>query len=164
MRWIFNTARYEVQLMGCDAQFYWRQSSTIIVLLHNKLLIITWIGMERFFNRICMILPWYGNIFTLLILCELNSSVTGGYTFKRTSNAELSWCFSLLVWISRWTKIRIADHLRRSCDVTVTYTMCNYRKTHWGPVMHICVGDLTIIGSDNGLSHDQRQAIIRTNA
>ena len=29
---------------------------------------------------------------------------------------------------------------------------------------HICVSDLTIIGSDNGLSPGRRQAIIRTNA
>ena len=30
--------------------------------------------------------------------------------------------------------------------------------------MHICVGKLTIIASDNGLSPDRRQAIIWTNA
>ena len=30
--------------------------------------------------------------------------------------------------------------------------------------MHICVGNLTIIGSDNGLSHGRRQSIIWTNA
>ena len=30
--------------------------------------------------------------------------------------------------------------------------------------MHICVNNLTIIGSDNGLSPGRRQAIIRTNA
>ena len=30
--------------------------------------------------------------------------------------------------------------------------------------MHICVSDLTIIGSDNGLSPDQHQSIILTNA
>ena len=29
---------------------------------------------------------------------------------------------------------------------------------------HICVNDLTSIGSDNGLSPGRRQAIIRTNA
>ena len=29
---------------------------------------------------------------------------------------------------------------------------------------HICVSDLTIIGSDNGLLPDRRQAITRTNA
>ena len=36
--------------------------------------------------------------------------------------------------------------------------------THWGRVTHICVGNLTTIGSDNGLSPDRRQAIIWTNA
>ena len=36
--------------------------------------------------------------------------------------------------------------------------------THWGRVTHICVGNLTLIGSDNGLSPDRRQAIIWTNA
>ena len=30
--------------------------------------------------------------------------------------------------------------------------------------MHICIGNLTIIGSDNGLSPGRRQAIIWTNA
>ena len=34
--------------------------------------------------------------------------------------------------------------------------------TYW--VTHICVGKRTIIGSDNGLSPDRRQAIIWTNA
>ena len=37
-------------------------------------------------------------------------------------------------------------------------------KTHWGRVTHICIGNLTIIGSDNGLSPERRQAIIWTNA
>ena len=36
--------------------------------------------------------------------------------------------------------------------------------THWSRVTHICVGNLTIIGSDNGLSPGRRQAIIWTNA
>ena len=36
--------------------------------------------------------------------------------------------------------------------------------THWGRVTHICVSDLTSIGSDNGLSPGRHQAIIRTNA
>ena len=34
---------------------------------------------------------------------------------------------------------------------------------HWRRVTHICVGKLTIVGSDNGLSPAGRQAIIRTN-
>ena len=36
--------------------------------------------------------------------------------------------------------------------------------THWGRVTHICVSNLTIIGSDNGLSPGRRQAIIWPNA
>ena len=36
--------------------------------------------------------------------------------------------------------------------------------THWGRVTHICVGKITIIGSDNGLSPERRQAMIWTNA
>ena len=35
--------------------------------------------------------------------------------------------------------------------------------THWSRVTHICVSDLTLIGSDNGLSLGRRQAIIWTN-
>ena len=36
--------------------------------------------------------------------------------------------------------------------------------THWGRVTHICINNLTIIGSDNGLLPGRRQAIIWTNA
>ena len=36
--------------------------------------------------------------------------------------------------------------------------------THWGQVMDICVCNLTTIGSDNGLSSGQNQAIIWANA
>ena len=38
------------------------------------------------------------------------------------------------------------------------------RLTLWGRVTHICVSNLTTIGSDNGLSPCWRQAIIWTNA
>ena len=36
--------------------------------------------------------------------------------------------------------------------------------THWGQVTQICVNNLTIISSDNGLSPHRRQAIIWTDA
>ena len=44
-----------------------------------------------------------------------------------------------------------------------THSECS-ALTHWGRVTHICVGKLTIIGSDNGLSPERRKAIIWTNA
>ena len=43
-------------------------------------------------------------------------------------------------------------------------SLCSAVLTHWGRVTHICVGKLTIIGSDNGLSPCRRQAVIWTNA
>ena len=36
--------------------------------------------------------------------------------------------------------------------------------THWARMMHICLGNLTIIGSGNGLPPVRRQAIIWANA
>ena len=45
----------------------------------------------------------------------------------------------------------------------VSDILVNIGLTHWGGVTHICIGDLTIIGSDNGLSPGQHQSIIRTN-
>ena len=37
------------------------------------------------------------------------------------------------------------------------------KLTHWGRVTHICVGNLNMIGSENGLSPSRHQAIIWTN-
>ena len=56
------------------------------------------------------------------------------------------------------------------CHVTnvnlraVICQMASLALTHWGRVTHICIGNVTIIGSDNGLSPDRRQAIIWINA
>ena len=48
--------------------------------------------------------------------------------------------------------------------VIFLYAFLCFLLTHWCRVRHICVGKLTIIGSDNGLSPERRQAIIWTNA
>ena len=53
----------------------------------------------------------------------------------------------------------------RDCLIWGVYkTHSPWTLTHWGRVTHICVGKLTIIGSDNGLSPGRRQSIIWTNA
>ena len=57
-----------------------------------------------------------------------------------------------------WT-ITICDEVQTSTN----RSHFNY-LTHWGRVTHICVSNLTIIGSDNGLSPGRHQAIIWTNA
>ena len=48
--------------------------------------------------------------------------------------------------------------------VTDTIAILSAVLTHWGRVTHICLGNLTTIGSDNSLSPGLRQAIICTNA
>ena len=45
-----------------------------------------------------------------------------------------------------------------------SFCLTGVSLTHWGRVTHIYVSKLTIIGSDNGLPPDRRQAIIWTNA
>ena len=50
---------------------------------------------------------------------------------------------------------RLAYSLKGDTDSTLT---------HWGRVTHICVSNLTIIGSDNGLAPTRHQAIIWTSA
>ena len=70
--------------------------------------------------------------------------------------------------------IEISDGLmensRKSVDIEDTeeevyiFSLNMLPLTHWGRVTPICVGKLTIVGSDNGLSPGRRQAIIWTNA
>ena len=48
--------------------------------------------------------------------------------------------------------------------IVMVMIICIMVLTQWGRVTHICVGKLTIIASDNGLSPGRRQAIIWTNA
>ena len=49
-------------------------------------------------------------------------------------------------------------------EIMLEFQMPNiFYLTHLGRVTHICVSELTIIGSDNGLSPGRRQAIIWTN-
>ena len=54
-------------------------------------------------------------------------------------------------WFKKWVRV---------------IQLCAYglRLTHWGRGTHICVSELTIIGSDNGLSPGRRQAIMWNNA
>ena len=59
-----------------------------------------------------------------------------------------------LIWSYVGTKINPEEQ---------TYHVIKW-LTHWGRVKHICISNLTIIGSDDGLLPHRRQAIIWTNA
>ena len=54
-------------------------------------------------------------------------------------------------------------HLKISSAKWVLFCLGLNVLTHWGRVMYICVGNLAIIGSDNGLVPGRHQAIIWTN-
>ena len=74
------------------------------------------------------------------------------FTFKHYAFVCRLWsCHPNKFWIVWWWKTLIYLYVRQRS------------LTHWGRVTHVCVGKLTIIGSDNGLSPGRRQAIIWTN-
>ena len=66
--------------------------------------------------------------------------------------------------------VMILSRRSQYCMISKTPQICRFifnpcmLLTHWGRVTQICVGKLTIIDSDNGLSPGRRQAIIWTNA
>ena len=69
------------------------------------------------------------------------------------------------------TKRHITNHVQHSWDVLYTTLWTSnhlssvpHSLTHWGWVTHICVSELPIIASDNGLLPGGCHAIIWTNA
>ena len=66
------------------------------------------------------------------------------------------------IWIPKFSFKKM--HLNMSSAKCQQFCSSLNMLTHWGRATHICVSKLTIIGSDNGLSPDRRQAIIWTNA
>ena len=69
-------------------------------------------------------------------------------------------------YVTNATMLKEIRHLTLKFTWIDNYNTVNSEGylTHWGRVMQIYVSKLTIIGSDNGLSPIQRQAIIWTHA
>ena len=77
------------------------------------------------------------------------------------------WCLNKITTILRWfflVKMYYIFIQISTQSVSGSVLTVSQHLTHWGRVAHICVSNLTIIGSDNGLSPGRRQAIIWTNA
>ena len=78
---------------------------------------------------------------------------------------EMSWHLIAICILNFFRNLYISFSFKmniKSCTRTCTFWL--QWLTRWGRVTHICVGNLTIIGSDIGLSPGRRQAIIWTNA
>ena len=81
------------------------------------------------------------------VSCLVNTVATDGLVMQESIINQ---------WLAMVNIVFIRENQCSSCQSSV--------NSHWAWVMHICVGNLTIIGSDNGLSPGWRQAIIWTNA
>ena len=91
---------------------------------------------------------------------RLKVNVCSGHTDPDVSLAiSQSPIFAPIWWISDAQNAVLINY-----RLDIKATDRRQRLTHWGRVTHIYVSKLTIIGSDNGLSPDRRQAIIWTNA
>ena len=103
----------------------------------------------------------------------------------------LHWLMSVRLWIYQYNRLcltwiyvflwrkKVIRQLKQFVDgnhfIIKEHARCKYSKchdwiftcwfclTHWGRVTLICVGNVTITGSDNGLSPGRRQAITWTN-
>ena len=99
---------------------------------------------------VCVLFSFF-SFFSFFSLMIVKTFVMFGY-----ANKEFEFEFVLI-------------HRRDSKDCTHAYVCSECVSnanvlTPWGRVTHICVGNLIIIGSDNGSSPGWRQAIIWTNA
>ena len=78
----------------------------------------------------------------------------------------------IIMWLPKclWSKPEEYCHLSITWMIYLNDNLTTKKKqlcaylTHWGWVLDMCISKLTIIGSDNGLSSGQHQAIIWTNA
>ena len=70
----------------------------------------------------------------------------------------------LMIYIHGHVDVMGLDIQKTSCIALCEKYLYYATLTHRGRVTHICVSELTIVGSDNGLSPGRRQAIIWSNA
>ena len=114
----------------------------------KQALVQKWLGAEQAANH--HLNQWWSSL--------LITTLSNGNIFRVTG---------ALCWVNNRYAADFRPH-RAQHDVIVMWSICASLSldglTHWCRATHICIGNLTIIGSDNGLSPWRRQAIIWTNA
>ena len=122
-----------------------------------------WVKIDNFFSRTCDLEIWR--------MTFKNNRAPFLCYFKLCTSFRSHWWIQTgvtvrkrLIWVqNRHFFIRVTFKLDRWPWKTIGHLFYD-TLTHWGRVTHICVGKLTIIGSDNSLSPGRRQAFIWTNA
>ena len=128
-------------------------------------------------QHICYEIPL--GLFNYLHTCRKTNSITVmSHECNCISNQQKLACFFKSLFrldAMKTSKLCITAIMRKLLPwhdmitfhaLTHTYTWIAifiFLLTHWGRVTHICVGNLYIIGWDNGLSPGRRQAITWTN-
>ena len=128
----------------------------------NQYFLCQWMCMLYYCMIVCTRL-WSLNEISWILKCWL---------FFDETHIKLRWIISLPVWVYTlaarkwWTFCRWHKNAFSTKKIRVFWFNFHWSMslTHWGRVTYIGVGNLTIIGSDNGLSPDRRQAIAWTNA
>ena len=110
-------------------------------------------------TRVTMAAPWFS--------ARQNVRQTNSQS-ATTSNRRHTYCMVTFHkrnerWCSRWDS---SGFILWWSSLYQPYLFPDHSNllTHWGRVTHICVGNITIDGPNNGLSPCRRQAIIWTNA
>ena len=104
------------------------------------------------------------------VVCSCITSSTTGinckvYVFCRRSGNNISiQCHVIPTVQNADLYVYFCKVISHLCRWGQELPLLTWFKTHLGRVTHICVSDITSIGSDNGLSPGRRQDIIRTNA
>ena len=117
-------------------------------------------------GNLCIISKWW-ELFSVILLFLFNtfrncvifcSAITDSPDVFAPGSAfgvlDWRWCH----WTPLCRKLEYFTGKFRALKLLVLVDIL----THWGRATHICVGKLTNIGSDNGLSPGRRQASIRT--
>ena len=113
---------------------------------------------------------WYETHVQFHMLVKINTVNQRGTDTYFVPHHHLNHCNIIFVGLlsTHYNGIRIQAKMFSTKQVcfqirSVICFIVPYSLTHSGQVTHICVGNLTIIGSVNGLSPGRRQAIIWTN-
>ena len=127
-------------------------------------------------RQCCLIVNWtLGN--TIQLNLNRNKKRIHQITFESVV-CEIATILFRGRWVKKWLPVQKKpqnfDHVRNVSAngrsyvmyfLSLAWALLTWQYlTHWGRVTHISVGNLTIIGADNGLAPGRPQAIIQTNA
>ena len=147
----------------------WFPHNTVIWFSHHLTLFITHCTLVFFGMNSCIVVRsvWlFWQCFLCICLCNTMWTCIQFFTSLKTKrrawNIQNIYTTDILCVYDICNYMYIVEVMKYISFAGI-YTILSNVLTHWGRVMHRCGSKLTITGSDTGLPHGQRQAIIWTN-